>query len=144
MDIDARSSPPVDKSLLSAAGVVHTSPDMTIPKNFPRNEGAALDLEWVEDVQANRSAIERRAATLGKRRSVKKQWQAAWLLKAITCIDLTTLAGDDTPSNVQRLCRKAMKPLRSDLLAALGAQDLRVTTGAVCVYHSLVDTAVET
>lgn len=101
----------------------------------------ALDL--VEAVQANTSAVERRATTLFKRRSVKKQWQAAWLLKAITMIDLTTLAGDDTPSNVIRLCRKARQPVREDLLEALGADALPIRTGAVCVYHSMVRTAVE-
>lgn len=101
----------------------------------------ALDL--VEAVQANTSAIERRAATIFKRRSVKKDWQAAWLLKAITLIDLTTLSGDDTPSNVIRLCRKARHPVRSDLLDALGASELPIQTAAVCVYHSLVATAVK-
>jgi len=107
-----------------------------------RNPGAPFDLERVRAVQANRSAIERRAATLGKRRSVKKQWQAAWLLRAIACIDLTTLAGDDTPGNVLRLCAKAKHPVREDLLAAMGVGDLGLTTGAVCVYHNQIPTAV--
>lgn len=107
-----------------------------------RNPGIPLKLDLVEAVQANTSAIERRAATLAKRRSVKKQWQAAWLLKAITMIDLTTLSGDDTPSNVIRLCAKARHPVREDLLDALGASELDIRCGAVCVYHSLVKTAV--
>ena len=68
----------------------------------PRNDGMALDLDWVASVQANTSAIERRARTLPSRRSVKKDHQAAWLLRAITCIDLTTLAGDDTAGRVAR------------------------------------------
>ncbi|MEQ8461406.1 MAG: deoxyribose-phosphate aldolase [Sandaracinaceae bacterium] len=102
-----------------------------------------LSLDLVEAVQANTSAIERRAATIFKRRSVKKQWQAAWLLRAITLIDLTTLSGDDTPSNVRRLCAKAKSPVRRDLLEALGVADKRITTGAVCVYHAMVKTAVE-
>lgn len=105
-----------------------------------RNPGMALDLDWVASVQANTSAIERRAATLGGRRSVKKDYQAAWLLKAISLIDLTTLAGDDTAGRVQRLCAKARQPVRPDLLAALGMEGL--TTGAVCVYHEMVETAV--
>jgi len=109
---------------------------------LPRNPGTPLALDVVEAVQANTSAIERRAATIFKRRSVKKQWQAAWLLKAITMIDLTTLSGDDTPSNVIRLCAKARHPVRADLLAQLGVSDLPIRTGAVCVYHSLVKTAV--
>jgi deoxyribose-phosphate aldolase len=110
----------------------------------PRNQGGQLDLDWVSSVQVNTSAAERRAATLPKRRSVKKQWQAAWLLKAITVMDLTTLAGDDTEERVKRLCRKAMKPLRSDLVDALGIAELGITTGAICVYHEMVPTAVKT
>jgi deoxyribose-phosphate aldolase len=106
-----------------------------------RNPGGALDLGWVEDVRVNRSAVERRAATLPSRRSVKQDWQAAWLLRAISCIDLTTLAGDDTPGTVRRLCGKARQPVRADLLDALGVS--RITVGAVCVYHAFVATAVE-
>ena len=105
-----------------------------------RNPGMALDLDWVASVQANTSAIERRAATLGGRRSVKKQFQAAWLCKAISCIDLTTLSGDDTPGRVQRLTAKARQPVSESLLEQLGMQGL--TTGAVCVYHDMVETAV--
>ncbi|MEM9342248.1 MAG: deoxyribose-phosphate aldolase [Pseudomonadota bacterium] len=107
----------------------------------PRNAGMPLDLDWVRGVQAKTSAIERRAATIGTRRSVKKDWQAAWLLRAITLIDLTTLSGDDTPGRVRRLCAKAANPVRSDLLEALGMGP--VTTGAVCVYHDMVPVAVE-
>ncbi|MCA3508387.1 MAG: deoxyribose-phosphate aldolase [Rhodobacter sp.] len=99
-----------------------------------------LDLDWVAAVQANTPAIERRAATLAGRRSVKKDWQAAWLLKAVTLIDLTTLSGDDTEGRVQRLCAKARQPVRADLLEALGMPG--ITTGAVCVYHEMVPAAV--
>ena len=109
---------------------------------LPRNPGTELALDHVEAVEINTSAVERRASTLGKRRSIKKEWQAAWLLKAITMIDLTTLSGDDTPSNVVRLCRKARMPVRQDLLRALGAEQLGIKTGAVCVYHAMVPTAV--
>ncbi len=105
------------------------------PAAHERNPGIPLDLGWVKAVRVNRSAVERRAATLGKRRSVKKDWQAGWLLRAITCIDLTTLAGDDTPSNVQRLCAKARQPVRPDMLAALGIEE-SLHVGAVCVYHA--------
>ncbi|KPP89609.1 MAG: deoxyribose-phosphate aldolase DeoC [Rhodobacteraceae bacterium HLUCCA08] len=108
--------------------------------HLPRNAGTPLDLSWVRAVQANTSAIERRAATLPGRRSVKKEWQAAWLCKAISLIDLTTLAGDDTPGRVRRLCAKARQPVRADLLEALGMQGL--TTGAVCVYHDMIEPAV--
>jgi deoxyribose-phosphate aldolase len=90
----------------------------------------------------NRSALERRAATIGTRRSVKKQWQAAWLLHAITNIDLTTLNGDDSKGRVERLCAKARQPVRTDILKALGVEDLGITPGAVCVYHNFVADAV--
>ena len=110
---------------------------------LPRNQGSKLDLDWVAALQVNTSAVERRAASLPKRRSVKKKWQAAWLLKAISLIDLTTLAGDDTENRVKRLCKKAMKPVRADLIESLGVQDLQLTTGAVCVYHEMVPTAVK-
>ncbi len=109
--------------------------------HLQRNPGIPLDMDWVSRVHINRSAVERRAATMNTRRTVKKEWQAAWLLRAITCIDLTTLAGDDTPGNVLRLCAKARQPVRQDLLAALGVDGLKVA--AVCVYHNLVPVAVE-
>ncbi len=108
-----------------------------------RNPGMPLDLDWVAAAQVNRSAVERRTASLPARRSIKKDWQAAWLLRAITCIDLTTLAGDDTPGRVKRLCAKAKQPLRPDMLYALGAVDENITVGAVCVYPSRVRDAVE-
>jgi len=107
----------------------------------PRNEGMPLDLDWVRAVQANTSAIERRANSLPGRRSVKKAHQAAWLCRAISCIDLTTLSGDDTEGRVRRLCAKARQPVRADLLDALDLMGL--TVGAVCVYHDMVATAVE-
>ncbi len=108
-----------------------------------RNPGTSLDLDWVYGTRINRSAVERRAATMGTRRTVKKEWQAAWLLRVISCIDLTTLSGDDTPGNVIRLCAKARRPLRDDLVEALGVRDLHITVGAVCVYHNLVPVAVD-
>jgi deoxyribose-phosphate aldolase len=108
-----------------------------------RNPGTALDLSVVKALRINRSAVERRTATLPGRRTVKKEWQAAWLLRAISCMDLTTLAGDDTPGNVRRLCAKAAHPLKPELVQALGIADLGLTTGAVCVYHQYVATAVE-
>lgn len=106
-----------------------------------RNPGMDLDLDWVMSAQANTSAIERRCATLPGRRSVKKEHQAAWLLRAITCIDLTTLSGDDTEGRVRRLCAKARQPVRADILKALGVEG--ITTGAICVYHEMVPTAVQ-
>src|SRR5258705_8416431 len=107
-----------------------------------RNPGMPLDLDVIRALRVNRSAVERRAATIPTRRTVKKEWQAAWLLRAITCMDLTTLQGDDTPGNVIRLCAKARRPLRPDLVEALGVAHLDITVGAVCVYHALVPTAV--
>jgi len=108
-----------------------------------RNPGMELDLDWVLGQRANRSAIERRAATISTRRSVKKEWQAAWLLKAVSCIDLTTLSGDDTRARVRRLCAKARQPVRQDILDGLGMGDMNLTTGAICVYHEMIETAVE-
>ncbi|PCH74740.1 MAG: deoxyribose-phosphate aldolase [Rhodobacteraceae bacterium] len=111
----------------------------------PRNPGIGLDMQWVRSVQANTSAIERRAATLPGRRSVKKEYQAAWLLRALTCIDLTTLAGDDTADRVRRLCAKARQPVRRDLLEALGMGPVSVgpiSVGAICVYHDMIAPAV--
>jgi deoxyribose-phosphate aldolase len=122
------------------------APSTTAPFDVPvapRNPGMPLELDWVEDVRVNRSAVERRAATLRTRRTVKKQWQAAWLLRAVTLMDLTTLAGDDTPGRVRRLCAKARRPVREDLLDAMGATQLPIRVGAVCVYHTFVETAVE-
>jgi deoxyribose-phosphate aldolase len=107
-----------------------------------RNPGTPLDLDWVEAARVNRSAVERRCASIPGRRTVKQAWQAAWLLRAITLIDLTTLQGDDTPGNVQRLCAKARHPVRSDLLEALDANQLGLNVAAVCVYHEMVRAAV--
>lgn len=107
-----------------------------------RNPGTPLTLDWFEDVQVNLSAAERRAASLPTRRSVKKNYQAAWLVKALQCIDLTTLAGDDTPGRVQRLCAKAKRPLREDIVKGLGLAEMP-TVGAVCVYPAMVAPAVK-
>ena len=125
---------------------LQTAETTTAPAHLPattqaRNPGFPLDLDWVARAQANTSAIERRAATLPGRRAVKKEYQAAWLLKAITMIDLTTLSGDDTEGRVRRLCAKAANPVRADILDALGMD--AITTGAVCVYHDMVPVAVD-
>ncbi len=101
-----------------------------------------LDLGWIREIRINRSAVERRAATIPTRRSIKKEWQAGWLLRAITLMDLTTLQGDDTPGRVLRLCAKARQPVRRDLLEALDLGGLDLTVAAVCVYHAFVETAV--
>ena len=110
-------------------------------KSDQRNPGTPLDLDWVDAVQVNRSAVERRCSSLTKRRSIKKAWQAAWLLKAIRCMDLTTLSSDDTPDRVRRLCSKALRPLKQELTNDLGITSLNLTVGAVCVYHALIETA---
>jgi len=113
---------------------------MTSPNN--RNPGTPLDLDLVMGAHVNKSAVERRTATLTGRRTVKKDWQAAWLLRAVTCIDLTTLAGDDTPGRINRLCAKAKQPVRADMLAKLGLEGEKITVGAVCVYPNRVADAV--
>ncbi|OLS22852.1 MAG: Deoxyribose-phosphate aldolase [Candidatus Heimdallarchaeota archaeon LC_3] len=108
-----------------------------------RNPGIPLEIDWIKEVRVNRSAVEKRTITNTKRRTVKKDWQAAWLLKAISCIDLTTLAGDDTPGRVKRLCAKAKNPVRQDILEKLNVTDLNLQVAAVCVYHKMAQTALE-
>ena len=128
---------PVLKTAAKRNALVVVAPDHT------RNAGVALTPDWFEGVDINLSATERRAASLTTRRTVKKQWQAAWLVRAIECIDLTTLAGDDTEGRVDRLCAKAKHPLRDDLKKALGLADYDLTTGAVCVDPAMVPEAVK-
>ena len=130
---------PVDNVTLDASQAAAASqlPQVT----EPRNPGMPLDLGWVRSLTANRSAIERRAASLPGRRSIKKTHQAAWLARAVSCIDLTTLAGDDTERRVQRLCSKARRPMNAQMLEAIGLPDL--TVGAVCVYHEMIPAAVD-
>src|ERR1700756_2651852 len=111
-------------------------------KALRANRGTSLNLDWVEQVRVNTSAVERRAATLVTCRTVKKEWQMAWLLRAITCMDLTTLSGDDTDERVRRLCAKARQPLQNELVEKLGIGELKIRVGAVCVYHLFVETAV--
>jgi deoxyribose-phosphate aldolase len=106
-----------------------------------RNSGIPLDLNWIQEVRVNTSAVERRAQTQIARRTVKKEWQAAWLLRAITCMDLTTLSGDDTEERVRRLCAKARQPVQQDLAHKLGIEELEVKVAAVCVYHAFIETA---
>src|SRR6202163_1051402 len=110
-------------------------------RGLEANRGVPLNLDWVEDVRVNTSAVERRAQTLGTRRTVKKDWQVAWLLRAITCMDLTTLSGDDTDERVRRLCAKARQPIQQDLVQKLAIEELGIKVGAVCVYHTFIETA---
>src|ERR1700716_1881944 len=105
------------------------------------NQGIPLNLDWVEQVRVNTSAVERRAQTHIARRTVKKDWQAAWLLRAISCMDLTTLSGDDTDERVLRLCAKARQPIQQKLVRQLGIENLKIQVAAVCVYHRFVETA---
>jgi len=107
------------------------------------NPGMELDTAWLEQVRVNLPAVRRRVESLAGRRTVKQQWQAAWLLRAVTCIDLTTLSGDDTSANTSRLCLKAARPVRKDLLEAMGMGGAGITTGAVCVYPNRVKECVE-
>lgn len=122
-------------------GMIPSAPIAPHGHNLPRNPGMLLDLDWVEAVRANTSAIERRTKSLVARRTAKKDYQAAWLLRAVSCIDLTTLSGDDTEGRVRRLCEKAKRPIRADILEALGMSGVNLTTGAVCVYHEMVEPA---
>jgi deoxyribose-phosphate aldolase len=108
-----------------------------------QNSGIPLDLNWVQEVRVNTSAVERRAQTEVARRTVKKEWQAAWLLRAISCMDLTTLSGDDTDDRVRRLCAKARHPVQQDLVERLGIEKLGIKVAAVCVYHLFLETALQ-
>lgn len=132
---------PTSKVLLQA--VTSLVPQSLVGHGEHRNPGTPLKPEWFETVQVNLSAVERRAATVGTRRSVKKEYQAAWLVKALTCIDLTTLAGDDTPGRIHRLAAKARRPVRDDVVEALGLTDAPPKVGAVCVYPTMVAPAVK-
>ena len=105
------------------------------------NRGTPLNLDWIDAVRVNTSAVERRALTLVSRRTVKKEWQVAWLLRAITCMDLTTLSGDDTDERVRRLCAKARQPVQQEIVQKLGVESLGIKVAAVCVYHTFVETA---
>ncbi len=127
---------PISSGALAATGRVAAPSGELRP-----NQGIPLHTEWVESVRVNTSAVERRAATLATRRAVKKDWQIAWLLRAISCMDLTTLAGDDTDERVKRLCAKAKQPLQSELVEKLGIAGLELKVAAVCVYHTFVEIA---
>jgi deoxyribose-phosphate aldolase len=122
-------------------------PDSTAPlaslggRPLLSNRGTPLNLDWVKQVRVNTSAVERRAQSHVARRTVKKDWQAAWLLRAITCMDLTTLSGDDTDERVRRLCAKARQPIQHELAKQLGIESLGIQVAAVCVYHRFVETA---
>jgi deoxyribose-phosphate aldolase len=120
----------------------HSTVKTDLPSH-PTNRGVPLNLDWVENVRVNTSAVERRAASMSGRRTVKKENQAAWLLRAITCMDLTTLSGDDTDERVKRLCAKAKYPLQTELVKRLGIESLEIKVAAVCVYHLFVETAVQ-
>ena len=136
------SAPPPSLSTPSTSSRPHPR-SQGVPEPSPRNPGVPFDAQWIRRLQVNRSAMERRAASLGGRRSLKGEWQAAWLLRAISLMDLTTLSGDDTPGAVRRLCAKARRPFRDDLATGLGVADLGITPAAVCVYHAFVETACE-
>jgi deoxyribose-phosphate aldolase len=129
--------------VVGGSGAAALTPVMLYGRELVENRRMPLNLDWVEEIQVNTSAVERRAASLGGRRSVKKEWQAAWLLRAIACMDLTTLSGDDSADRVRRLCAKARRPLEDKIVKALGVESLGLKVGAVCVYHAFVETAVK-
>jgi deoxyribose-phosphate aldolase len=140
----AMPDPRVDRLSVRMPGAVSPS-DTAIAQYAGRdlqpNRGIPLNLDWMDAVRVNTSAVERRAQTLVTRRTVKKEWQAAWLLRAITCMDLTTLSGDDTDERVRRLCAKARQPMQQELAQKLGVEGLGIKAAAVCVYHTFVETA---
>src|SRR6266849_3929680 len=134
----------LDRLSVSPPGTISPS-DTAIAQYAGRelqpNRGTPLNLDWIDAVRVNTSAVEHRAQTLVTRRTVKKEWQAAWLLRAITCMDLTTLSGDDTDERVRRLCAKARQPIQQELVQKLGVGSLNIKVAAVCVYHTFVETA---
>jgi deoxyribose-phosphate aldolase len=143
-----------DPRLENAANITARAPGLHLTGNkealatlasreLTANRGIPLNLDWVENIRVNTSAVERRAQTLVTRRTVKKDWQVAWLLRAITCMDLTTLSGDDTDERVRRLCAKGRRPIRQDLVKLLGIESLNIRVAAICVYHTFVDTALK-
>ena len=136
----------LDRLSLSPSPTGEVSPSDTAIAHYggrelQPNRGIPLNLDWIDAVRVNTSAVERRAQTLVTRRTVKKEWQAAWLLRSITCMDLTTLSGDDTDERVRRLCAKARQPIRQELVQKLGVGSLGIKVAAVCVYHAFVETA---
>jgi len=142
-------SVPVDHNHPGAASGIHASLSPTTSsvatlygRPLQPNSGIPLDLSWIQHVRVNSSAVERRVQSQVARRSVKKEWQAAWLLRAVSCMDLTTLSGDDTEERVRRLCAKGRQPIQSDLSRKLGIEELGVKVAAICVYHTFVETAV--
>jgi len=132
-----------ESSARSTFGAARPVPVTLNGRMLEANRGIPLNQDWVEKVRVNTSAVERRAATHVTRRTVKKENQAAWLLRAIACMDLTTLSGDDTADRVKRLCAKARNPLQRHIVEGLGIEELNLTVGAVCVYHTFVETAVK-
>ncbi len=126
----------------SAHGV-ESIPVVLNGRTLEANRRIPLNVDWVDQVRVNTSAVERRTATHVARRSVKKENQAAWLLRAIACMDLTTLSGDDSADRVRRLCAKARNPLQRHIVEGLAIEDLHLHVGAVCVYHAFVETAVK-
>src|SRR5216684_4168604 len=134
----------LDRLSVSPPGTISPS-DTAIAQYAGRelqpNRGTPLNLDWIDAVRVNTSAVEHRAQTLVTRRTVKREWQAAWLLRAISCMDLTTLSGDDTDERVRRLCAKARQPIQQKIVERLQIGQLDLKVAAVCVYHSFVETA---
>ena len=112
-----------------------------IKKTNSKNFFFDLDHKWIDNLKINLSAVERRTNSLTKRRTVKKEYQVAWLLKSITLLDLTTLSGDDTFGKIERLCQKSLQPISMNILNSLSLKNEKIFVGAVCVYHSLVSHA---
>jgi deoxyribose-phosphate aldolase len=134
-----------DRNLVQAARAESVGQEIATLGGRPLlpNRGIPLDLNWVQEVRVNTSAVERRAASEVARRTVKKEWQAAWLLRAISCMDLTTLSGDDTDERVRRLCAKGRHPLQQELVQKLGIEELEIKVAAICIYHTFIETAVQ-
>ncbi|MEK7118295.1 MAG: deoxyribose-phosphate aldolase [Patescibacteria group bacterium] len=107
------------------------------------NKVLPFDLAFVNAMRVNVSAVLRRTQTLGARRTFKVESQVAAYLRAVQCLDLTTLSGADTPERVRRLCKKALTPVDPHILDQLGISSYPLTVGAVCVYDAMILTAVQ-
>ena len=131
-----------DSKVISYPNLVG-SEDLKENSGVTRNPGMDFKLDKISNIAINKSAVERRCSNYGTRRSIKKDKQAAWLLKAITLMDLTTLSGDDTDARVRRLCSKAKQPISNKLEKILGVESLNLSVAAVCVYHDMLASAKE-
>lgn len=108
----------------------------------PPSAMATDDLEWARAARVSPTALARRAAAVGRARRRSGRSEPELLARAVRLLDLTTLAGDDTPDHVARLAAAAARPLRDGLWDRLHLEGPPPTVASVCVYPALVPAAV--